>query len=133
MKRGICQFKASLSLTIEKKTGLTLNRFAAGIRQLRAFECQLLPMAKGSDLLKMKLFDVVAYLESSLAEFSHALNKSGQVAIHRRFIPLILDDREEHELVSPHSARVCISTRTHLCWDRFQQLLKEARIYSSRR
>jgi ABC-type cobalamin transport system permease subunit len=26
----------------------------------------------------------------------------------------------------PHVARVCMSTRTHLCWDPVQQLLKEA-------
>jgi hypothetical protein len=33
----------------------------------------------------------------------------------------------------PHDAGLCISTRIHLSWDPFQQLLKEARIYSSRR
>jgi hypothetical protein len=31
----------------------------------------------------------------------------------------------------PHGAGVCMSTRTHLCWDPFQQLLNEAEIYSS--
>jgi hypothetical protein len=81
-KRGICQFKVSLSLTIEKKTDLTLSRFTAGIRQPQTFECQLLLMAKGVNSLKMKLFDIVACLEFDLAEFSHTLDQSGQATIH---------------------------------------------------
>jgi hypothetical protein len=47
MRRGICQFKASLSLTIEKKMDLTINGFMVGIDQPQAFKGQLLPMAKG--------------------------------------------------------------------------------------
>jgi hypothetical protein len=113
-------------LTIEKKMGLTLSRFVAGIRQLRAFECQLLPIAKGVDSPKMKLFKVVACLESGLTKFGHALDQSGQAAIHRRFISFILDDRGDRSIF-PHSARVCMSIRTHL----YQQLLKEVGIYSS--
>jgi hypothetical protein len=73
--------------------GLTLSRFVAGIRQLRAFKCQLLPIAKGADSPKMKLFKAVACLESGLAKFGHALDQSGQAAIHRRFVSFILDDR----------------------------------------
>jgi hypothetical protein len=83
MRRGICQFKASLSLTIEKKIDLTISGFAARIGQPRAIEGQLLPAAKGVNSLKMKLFDTVACLESMLTEFGHALDQSGQVAIHR--------------------------------------------------
>jgi hypothetical protein len=101
MKRGICQFKVSLSLAIEKKMGLTLSRLAAGIGQPRGFEGQLLPMAKGVNSSKIKLFDVVTSLQSGLTKFSHALDQSGQAAIHRQFVPLILDYRGEHEHVSP--------------------------------
>jgi hypothetical protein len=79
----------------------------------------------------MKLFDAVACLEIGLAEFSHALDQSGHTAIHRRFSSLILDDRGNMSMF-PHSVGVCMSTRTHLYWDPFQQLLKETRIYSSR-
>jgi hypothetical protein len=50
---------------------------------------------------KMELFDAVACLESSLTEFSHMLDQSGQAIVHRRFIPLILDDRGEQETISP--------------------------------
>jgi hypothetical protein len=46
----------------------------SGIGQPRAFECQLLPTAKGVNSPKMKLFDVVAHLEPGLVEFSHALD-----------------------------------------------------------
>jgi hypothetical protein len=31
----------------------------------------------------------------------------------------------------PHCTGLCMSTRTHLSWDPFQQLLKEVEIYSS--
>jgi hypothetical protein len=82
-------------------------------------------MPKGEDSPKMKLFNTVACLVSNLMEFDHALDQSGQAAIHRRFIPLILDDWGNRSLF-PHVARVCMSTRTHLCWDPVQQLLKEA-------
>jgi hypothetical protein len=99
-KKGICQFKVSLSLTIEKKMGPTLNRFTAGIGQLWAFECQLLPTAMGAESPKMKLFDAVTCLESGLAEFDHVLDQSGQAAIHRWFIPLICDDWGGQEPVS---------------------------------
>jgi hypothetical protein len=34
-------------------------------------------MAKGVNSPKMKLFDIVACLESDFAEFSHALDQSG--------------------------------------------------------
>jgi hypothetical protein len=45
-----------------------------GIGQPRAFECQLLPMAKGVNSPKMELFDAVACLEPGLMEFGHALD-----------------------------------------------------------
>jgi hypothetical protein len=67
---------------------------------LRAFEGQLLSTAKGANSLKMKLFDAVACLEPGLMEFGHTLEQSRQVAIHWRFIPLILDDRGEQEPIS---------------------------------
>jgi hypothetical protein len=35
------------------------------------------PDGQGVNSLKMKLFDIVARLEPGLAEFSHALDKSG--------------------------------------------------------
>jgi hypothetical protein len=82
MRRGICQLKASLSLTIEKKTDLTISGFTAGFGQERAFKGQLLPMAKGANSLKMKLFNAVACLESGLVGFSHAPDQNGQVTIH---------------------------------------------------
>jgi hypothetical protein len=90
--QGICQFKASVSSTIEKKIDLTISRFAAGIGHLRVLKGQLVMTAKGVNSLKMKLFDTVACLESGLMEFSHALDQSGQVVIHQRFFLLILDD-----------------------------------------
>jgi hypothetical protein len=74
MKKGSYQFKISLSLTSEEESGFTLSRFTAGIRQLRAFECQLLPTTKGAKSPKMKLFNAVARPESGLAEFGHALD-----------------------------------------------------------
>jgi hypothetical protein len=49
-------------------------------------------MAKGVNSPKMKLFNVVAHLESGLAEFGHALDQSGQAVVHRQFVLLILDD-----------------------------------------
>jgi hypothetical protein len=51
--------------------------------------------------MEMKLFNAVACLESGIAEFGHALDQSGQAAIHRWFAPLILKDRGEQEHVSP--------------------------------
>jgi hypothetical protein len=50
-------------------------------------------MAKGANSLKMELFNAVARLEPVLTEFDHALDQSGQAIIHRRLVPLILDDR----------------------------------------
>jgi hypothetical protein len=58
-------------------------------------------MIKGANSPKMEPFDAVAHLELGLAEFSHALDQSGQVIIHRWLVPLILDDRRKHEPVSP--------------------------------
>jgi hypothetical protein len=88
----ICQFKASVSSTIEKKTDLTISGVTAGIGHLWAFEGQLVPMAKGVNLSKMTFFDTVVCLESGLAEFGHMLDQSGQAVIHQWFFPLILDD-----------------------------------------
>jgi hypothetical protein len=60
-----------------------------------------LPTAKGANSPKMELFDAVTRLESGLAEFGHALDQSGQAVIHRRLVPLILDDGGKQEPLSP--------------------------------
>jgi hypothetical protein len=65
-------------------------------------------MAKGANSLKMKLFDIVERLEPGLAEFSHALDKSGQAVIHLWFIPFILNDQWKQEHVSPRHGFVHI-------------------------
>jgi hypothetical protein len=75
-----------------EETRFTLSRIVTGIGQQWTFKCQLLPMAKGVNSPKMELFDVVACLEPGLMEFGHMLDQSGQAVIHRRLIPLILDD-----------------------------------------
>jgi hypothetical protein len=61
-------------LTNGEESGFTLSRFTVEIGQPRAFECQLLPMAKGANSLKMKLFDAVTCPEFDLTEFGHALD-----------------------------------------------------------
>jgi hypothetical protein len=119
MRREICQFKASLSLTVVKKTDLTISGFTAGISQPRAFKGQLLPTAKGANSSRMKFFNAVICLESSLMEFGHTLDQSGQAVIHRRLVPLIFDDGRGSRSMFPHGVGVCMSTRTHLCWDPF--------------
>jgi hypothetical protein len=90
-------------LTNGEESRFTLSRFATGIGQPWAFECQLLPTAKRVNSLKIEFFDAVARLEPGLTEFGHALDQSGQAVIHWRLVPLILDDRGKHELVSPQS------------------------------
>jgi hypothetical protein len=84
-----------------EESGFTLSRFTTGIGQPRAFECQLLPTAKGANSPKMQLFNAVARLEPGLVEFSHALDQSGQAVIHRWLVPFILDDWGKQEPVSP--------------------------------
>jgi hypothetical protein len=74
MKKESYQLNISLWLTNGEERGFTISRFVTGIGQPRAFECQLLPIAKGVNSPKMKLFDVVAHLEPGLVEFSHALD-----------------------------------------------------------
>jgi hypothetical protein len=56
MKKGSYQLKITLSLTSEEESRLTLSRFTAGIEQLRALECQLLPMAKGGEFTEDEFF-----------------------------------------------------------------------------
>jgi hypothetical protein len=80
-------------LTNGEESVFTLNSFTTGIGQPRAFECQLIPTAKGVNSLKMELFDTVACLELGLVEFGHALDQSGQAVIHQWLILFILDDR----------------------------------------
>jgi hypothetical protein len=112
MRREICQFKASLSLTVVKKTDLTISGFTAGISQPRAFKGQLLPTAKGANSSRMKFFNAVICLESSLMEFGHTLDQSGQAVIHRRLVPLIFDDGGgggEQEHVSPRCRGVHVN------------------------
>jgi hypothetical protein len=106
MKKESQQSDISLSLTNGEESGFTLSRFATGIGQPRAFECQLLPMAKGVNSSKMELIDAVASLEPGLTEFGHAHDQSSQAVIHRWLIPFVFDDRWKQELVSPR-ARVC--------------------------
>jgi hypothetical protein len=84
-----------------EESGFTLSRFTTGIGQPRAFECQLLPTAKGVNSPKMELFNVVACHELGLVEFGHALDQNGQAVIHQQLVLFILDDRGKHELVSP--------------------------------
>jgi hypothetical protein len=73
MKKESYQLNINLSLTDREKSGFTLSKFAAGIEQPRAFECQLL-LTQGANSPKMELFDAVARLESGLVEFGHALD-----------------------------------------------------------
>jgi hypothetical protein len=74
MKNESYQLNISLSLTNGEESGFTLSMFTTGIGQPRAFECQLLPTAKGANSPKMELFDAVACLDPSLTEFSHTLD-----------------------------------------------------------
>jgi hypothetical protein len=97
-----------LSLTNGEESGFTLNRLTTGIRQPRAFECQLLSTVKGANSPKMDLFDAVACLEPGRAEFGHVLDQSGQAVVHRRLVPFILDDRWKQEHVSPRCGFVHI-------------------------
>jgi hypothetical protein len=60
-------------LISEEESGFILSKFTAGSGQLRAFECQFLPTAKGANSLKMKLFDIVACPKSGLLEYDHTL------------------------------------------------------------
>jgi hypothetical protein len=55
----------------------------------------------------MELFNAVARL-AGLTEFGHTLDQSSQAVIHRRLVPLILDDREKQEHVSPRRGFVHI-------------------------
>jgi hypothetical protein len=91
-----------------EESGFTLSRFVTGIGQPWAFECQLLPMAKGANSSKIELFDAVARLEPGLMEFGHTLDQSSQAVIHWRLISLILDDRGKQEPVSPRRGFVHI-------------------------
>jgi hypothetical protein len=74
MKKESNQLKINLSKISEEGSRFTLSRFAVGIGQPRAFECQLHPMAKGVNSSKMKLFETVAHPESGLTEFGHMLD-----------------------------------------------------------
>jgi hypothetical protein len=74
MKKESYELNISLSLTNGEESGFTLSRFTTGIRQPRAFECQLLLTAKEVNSPKMELFDAVACLEPGLVEFGHALD-----------------------------------------------------------
>jgi hypothetical protein len=74
MKKESYQLNIRLSLMNGEESGFTRSRFATGIRQPWAFECHLLPMAKGVNSSKMDLFDVVARLEPGLMEFGHMLD-----------------------------------------------------------
>jgi hypothetical protein len=95
-------------LTNGEESGFTLSRYTAGVEQSRAFKYQLLPTAKGANLPKMELFDVVACLEPGLAEFGHALDQSNQAVIHWLLVPLILDDRGKQEPICPRRGFVHI-------------------------
>jgi hypothetical protein len=61
-------------LTNGEESGFTFSGFVTRIGQPRAFECQLLPTAKGVNSPKMELFDAMARIQPSLAEFGHALD-----------------------------------------------------------
>jgi hypothetical protein len=74
MKKESYELNISLSLTNEEESGFTLSRSTTGIRQPRAFECQLLLTAKEVNSPKMELFDAVACLEPGLVEFGHVLD-----------------------------------------------------------
>jgi hypothetical protein len=74
MKKECYQLSIILSLTNGEESRFTVSRFATGIGQPWAFECQLLPMAKGPNSPKVELFDAVAHLEPGLTEFGHVLD-----------------------------------------------------------
>jgi hypothetical protein len=57
-----------------KDEDVTLQRIVAGIDHLRTFKCQGLSMTEGANQSKMEFFDVVARLESDLAQLSDALD-----------------------------------------------------------
>jgi hypothetical protein len=101
MKKESYQHNISLSLMNGEESGSTLIMFTTGIGQPRAFDCQLLPTAKGVNSSNMELFDVVACLEPNLKEFGRLLDQSCQAVVHRWLILLILDDRGEHDPISP--------------------------------
>jgi hypothetical protein len=74
MKKQSYQLSISLSLINGEESRFTLSRFVTGIGQPQAFECQLLPTAKGANSSKMELFNAVARLEPGLVEFDHAVD-----------------------------------------------------------
>jgi hypothetical protein len=74
MKKESYQLNISLSLTNGEESGSTLSRFTTRIEHPRAFKYQLLSMAKGTNSLKMELFDAVAHPEPGLTEFGNALD-----------------------------------------------------------
>jgi hypothetical protein len=73
----------------------TISRFAVGIGHPRGLIGAFVPVAEGVNSLKMEFFDAVARLKPGSAEFSYALDQSGQTHVHRWLYPLSLDDQRE--------------------------------------
>jgi hypothetical protein len=131
MKKESYQLNISLSLTNGEESGFTLNRFMTGIGQPRAFECQLLPTAMGR--IHRRWNSSMQWHVLSLALWSLATRLTR--AVKRSFVngsfrlSLMIGGNKS---LFPHDASLCISTRIHLSWDPFQQLLKKVGIYLSR-
>jgi hypothetical protein len=74
---------------------------ATQISESQTLECQPLPVVDRADLLENELFNAVACLEPSPAEFSHSLYQLLQVECFFRILTLILDQWWKKMLVRP--------------------------------
>jgi hypothetical protein len=90
-----------LSATIGRFKGLTNSRVTAHIIEPRALICQHIPTSKGANPSKSKLFDAVACPKTSIAEFSHPLDQSGQERCHLWLSPLVIDKWWEQMSIHP--------------------------------
>jgi hypothetical protein len=121
-----CQIRTRLLSTMWRKNKeTTFWRFAVRISHSWTFECQCLPATKGSNPPNEEFFDAVAHLEAGLTQFSDVNFIGGSVR-------LFLIAGGNRSLLT-RGGWSCMSTRIHLCWAPFQQLLKVVLMYSSLR
>jgi hypothetical protein len=99
--KGLSYQSFRSSAIIGRFKDLMRRKITSWIVEPRALVCQHIPVAKGANPPKSKLFGMVACPKTSITKFSHPFDQRDQARCHLRLSLLVINKRWEQMSIHP--------------------------------